>query len=723
MVQKNIEVELKKRLEGSIASMTFTDNNLMILDNAYNAYILKDDDLSLIKNTKLSKNYEPAHRFSKAFDISESKFLNIPLVGTSSSALLKYEQGFKKLANLKWHSADVEISKFSDKHGYLSTGGADGKIFLYDIPSGNLILSFPNKPDYISCLDFGSKNEFIAIGSFDNTVTIFDISRNREIGEVRLDDVVEDCKFFDRDSKLFIVTRAGTSTIYDLKRNSIISKVKNFSEWPTTIELTASEDFALIGTRQKLLYIVKLETNKTALEVELGSVGSVNLRFHNEKLYIGYIDGTLEIINYYKNKKEFEKHLTKREFKEARELLEENVFLKTHPLMKKFNESWEHVSMMALGLIGQNKGNEAYELVNPFLDDPKKAEQFQFFIEHKNHILTFVDAVKKKDLLVAYDLVEDNKFLKEIPDYKSLEEYWTKCFNVAKKLLQDEPELNKNKAMQILKPFTPIPHKKSKIYNLVNNAQKFIQADQAVKVKDFKKYYALTETFGFLKDTDLYEKVRSFGQGMFIKMSEFEQKQEYKNALALAKTLQHFVPFSEDVVEKVKAIKAKVRFLNSVAQKNEKDAYAQVEKNPELKLLPQFTDLVDKFKKTLDTANGFAFQGYPAKTIERFKDYMFIDYWEEKIASVIKVAYINEIKDRATDKKLNWEATVNEYISRFGKDAEIEQLCKQCKQKEILDKFDMGDASGYKKYDFLSTIIIEKNESEMLDDLDVGNLV
>jgi hypothetical protein len=278
--------------------------------------------------------------------------------------------------------------------------------------------------------------------------------------------------------------------------------------------------------------------------------------------------------------------------------------------------------------------------------------------------------------------------------------------------------------MQILKPFTLINHKKTKVYNLINNASKFIEADQAVKIKDFKRYYALTETFPFLKDTDLYEKVKLFGQSMFIKMSEHEQKQEYKNALSVARTLQHFVPFSEDVVEKVKMIKGKVRFLNAVVEKNERDAYEQVEKNPELKILPQFLDLLDKFKTVLDRANQDSFQGYPEKVLQTFENYMEISYWSEKIASVIKVAYINEMKDKAKSKEVNWKETLNEYVRRFGIDSEIEQLTKMINQSHILKDFkDAADPKGYMRYDFLPTIIINKSSEEKLNDLDISSLV
>lgn len=729
-MDKGINVITKKRLEGSAVTISFTNKYMVAIDNAYDVYLFYKDDFKVYKSTKLSKTHEAGHRYTKAFSVSKDEHILIPLLGTSTAVLLHFEDSFKKIKNLNWHSADVEVSKFSDNFPYFATGGADGKILIYDTPTGNLILSLKNKPDYISTISFGKDNELIAVGAFDNSVTIFDIGRNEVVSEFFLSDVIEGCEFFDRDRKLFIITRDGYSVIYDVEKNQIISKNKNFKEWPTAIAFTPDEKFVLIGTRQKNLYILTTEENEKILDVKLSGIGVANLKFYKTDLFIGYIDGTLEIVDYYMYEKEFEDHINKRSFNKARELLLENIFLRTHPLVERFNESWEHVVILAIEMIGKGQGSEAYQMVEPFLDDPNKDEEFKFYLEHKNHIITFMNSVRNKDLLVAYDLVEDNKFLEKLQGYKQLEEEWQKAFNAAKKLLQEDPELNRGKAMQILKAYTALPTKKRQINFLVNNAKKFGEADIAVKDKNFKKYFQMTESYPFLKEVDLYDKVTTFGEGLLVNLSTFEQKQEYKNALAIAAKLIYFVPFAGTVTEKIKLIKAKMKFIESVAMNNEKYAYEQVEKRPELKLMPQFEELENRFKDVLERANQEAFQGYPEKVLERFKEYMLIDYWSSKIGAVMKVAYLNEIKDNARDKSVDWKETLIEYVTRFSKDTEIQQLCKQFNKSDELDAVSIkGDEMGYKKYEYLKTIISKNKEEEKSDvdklaeDFDVSKLV
>ncbi len=107
---------------------------------------------------------------------------------------------------------------------------------------------------------------------------------------------------------------------------------------------------------------------------------------------------------------------------------------------------------------------------------------------------------------------------------------------------------------------------------------------------------------------------------------------------------------------------------------------------------------------------------------------MMIDYWSSKIGSVMKVAYLNEIKDSARDKSVEWKDTLLEYVTKFSKDNEIQQLCKQFKQSDELDAVSIkGEPEGYKKYDFLKSIIVRKKEKSNVDnlseDFDVNNLV
>lgn len=69
----------------------------------------------------------------------------------------------------------------------------------------------------------------------------------------------------------------------------------------------------------------------------------------------------------------------------------------------------------------------------------------------------------------------------------------------------------------------------------------------------------------------------------------------------------------------------------------------------------------------------YAFAGVPAKLFEIFKEYIEITYHQDKIISIFKIAYLNEIKKAVEGKfRASWGETIRHYISLYGKDMELE---------------------------------------------------
>lgn len=702
-----ITIEDKKRLEGSIVTISENANYLFIMDNINNFYIFNRYDFELIKKTKLLKTDSCAHRYSKAFSISRSptkNYINIPIFGKNLSSLIELNSKLKQIKNLNWHTSDIEVSTFCEKSAYLATGGGDGKVFIFNTENGNLVTSLPNKPDYISAISFSKRGELIATASFDNKLILFDITRNILISEFKVNSVIEDIKFFDSDSKLLLGLRDGTILIYDIASCEIISSEIHFSEWISKITLSEDSKFALIATRKEFFYIINIEDNRLLFDIKRDISGISSIELFKDKLFIGFVDGTLEIIDVKNYLYEFEEAIEKKEFKKAKEYMEKNILLNIHPLAEKFYHAWDYLLMEAMELVAQNKVESARELLKPFLGDKERAKKFDFYISKKRVIIAFRRATIEKDLATAYDLVEDNEFLKELQPYKELEEFWFKAFNFAKRLLQEDARLNRTKAIKILKPFTIIPNKKEQVYFLIKNYDKYFHAENFVKKREFKKYFKYIKSFPFLADTDVYKKVLTFGESTLTKITTLEQNGEYQKALKLSESIVDFIPFQKNLSQIVEALKAKIAFVEYVEKDLEFEAYKLIEERVELKLLDAYEKLTNKFKVTLSNASEMAYKGEVLETLNIFGKYMEMDYYRDKIASIIKIAYLNEIKN--ADIEINFENVFNLYISRFSKDNEIEKLAKELKKVEILDKLEDGDEKGYLNLAYLNTILV-----------------
>jgi len=694
------------RLDSSVLCLVRHDRLIIALDNVYTLHIIDSTTLALLKSIPLTKNIEPPHRYSKSFSIATKNEFCIPFVGTKKGIIVEFGQSITKKATIDWHDSDLESSAFSPNGKYLATGGQDGKVFLFEQDTYRLLASLAPRADYISSLVFSSNSELLACCGFDKFTQVFDVNRNKTITVIQTPDVAEECIFFDNDNKIYLVLRNGGSVVYDLWERKTLSNENPFSAWPSVVALTDDERFAIVGTRSELLYVMELPGNSRALEIKTEFAGVASIFIDKECIYVGSVDGSLAVIDHKVGIQELEVSLKVKDYRRARAVIEQNLFLTIHPMMKVFDEDWPAILKDAIALLNENRIDEAVDLTEPFTTDLKKKSEFDFYLMQKNVVANFSEAVKQKEFQKAYDMTLATKFLVKTVAYTELESYWNKSFAQAKKVLEENPGLNIRKAEAILKPFD-MTVKKELIAQLLKNSKIFLQADAIIKKRDFKAYFALVQQFAFLKDTDLYKKVITLGERMMDDFNELEKSQKYDEAANMAKHLADFPPFKKSVFEKMIFIQQKQLLLGAIGAGQTKKVYEIVSQYESLKALPQFREFIEDFNVKFESAKLFAYDGDAKRTMLAFGVYSEIGYWQDKIASLLKIAYLKEIEKNVTNKQVNWPITVKRYFDRFGKDTEISRLLEMNKLQAHLEKIEGdGDREGYKRHKFADEIVV-----------------
>ncbi|MFP4332141.1 MAG: hypothetical protein ACLFQJ_02470 [Campylobacterales bacterium] len=706
-----IKILKKVSLQDGILGIKATTNGCIVLDSSYKLYKFKLPDISLSGQTKLLKTFEPPHKHANNFSISKNALISLPLLGTEKSVLIKISPKIEKLMVNTWHDGDVESSAFSKDGSLLATGGTDGKVFVFDVKRTKLLFSLPPRGEYISNITFSSSGEFVVASSYDKFTVIYSTLQNKVKDVFKQHDVVERASFFDNDTKLYLVSRNGRSIIYDLIKKSTISNESHFAKWPSTVCITECEQYALVGTRGNIFYLIRLEDNAKMLDLKFDYMGFSALSNFKTTIMMGFTEGTFLVVDYNNGEDDLKEAIDKLDFKEARKIIEENVFLTIHPATKAFDEHWDEYLQKAIKLLNDNKTEEAIEVVDPFLFDPKKKKDFDFYLMQKGPVKQFMDAINAKEYAKAYEMVSLNKFLMKTSAYDELERHWAKAFATAKKLLEEDPTLNRKKVEMVFKPFENTC-KKDLIFQLLKNTNVFIQADEYIKKQKFKEYFALTEKFFFLKETDLYEKVSNFGQKLLDQFGELEKAQQFEEAEELAKKIMIFPMYKKSIAERINSIKSKAAFIEAVEKGNNDLAFKLVEKNESLKGLPQFKELQARFEPQFEQAKVQAFNGEPKRVLLELKGIKEIDFWREKIGSLMKIAYLNEINNFIKDDDVNWDLTLKRYIKRFSKDSEIRKIMSDAGKISLLDDIDdNGSSEGYKNSEFVDYIVVHKGES------------
>lgn len=708
-----INIANRIKVNGSVLAVQQTGRFVVVVDNLYNLYLLDKEKLQFVKTLNITKNHTPWHRYGRGMAISKDDFLNVALTKSPKSIVLQIVDGVKKLTILNWHKADISVSRFSPDGKMLSTGGEDGKTILYSLPSFDMAMSLFPRPDYISNIMFSDDSHLIASSCFDSSVHVFDIERSSDIAEFMAPDVVEDGAFFDEKRKLFFICKDGSTGVFDFESNEIVTQSNHFNEWLTACCVTKSRQFAIVSGKGEHLYVVRLRDNARIMTIKMEHVGATHLEFITpEKLFVCYIDGVVEIIDFERYADEMEVHLKVNDYAKAKGVIEKNEFLRLYPTYNdKLDEAWKAVLKQAIDLLAKNQPQGAMKLVEIFIEDPARNEEFTYYMAQRENIARFLEAMEVNDILEAYNIAENDPDVRKLSAYDKLEEYWLKVFATAKKLLQSNPGLNKGKAEEILKPFAQVRSKKSLVTTLLNNSEKYTEADHYLKERNFSAYFNLAEKFSFLKETEVYKKTLTIGEQFLEKMSQLENAKNFQKALEVGKILTTLIPFRKMAMERSKLIEKKMAFLEAYEKKDVQLAYHLIEGAPDLKSLPEFIALNERFKELSEEAYKKAFSGFSKEALDQLSDYLEVAYWEDKIASIMNVAYLNEIRNcsEAIKEATDWGKTLSYYIDRFGKNDELEKVCGMKGLKEHLGNIDSkGDPSGYRHCSYLTTILARK---------------
>lgn len=695
-------------LEGSALAIASSGSYIAILDNAYFLTLLDSSDFGVLKSVHLTKSGEPPHRYSNAYCIAPKDYFCVPIIGTKKGIILELGATLAKRAIIHWHDSDIECSAFSPDRRYLATGGQDGKVFIFEGGSFRLLSSIIPRADYINNLVFSTNSELIAASGFDKFTVIFDLARNKTRSTFQTPDVAERAAFFDENQKLYLILRNGASVIYDVVNRETLSTENPFSFWPSALAISPDERFALVGTRSDTLYVIDLKENTRVLEIKLETSGISSLAFAADHLLIGSIDGMVAVVDYKLGEAVLEESLQAKDYHRAREAVEQNLFLTIHPMMSLFDEDWPEILQQSITLLNENRIDEAVELSDPFTIDPRKKREFDFYLAQKDVVSEFAELVKHRDYVKAYEMTLMVKFLTKTLSYEELELQWNKSFAHAKKLLEENHALYLKKAEAMLKPFD-CSVKKELITHLLKNAKVFTQADQLLKKRDFKGYFSLTNQFGFLRDTELYKKVLALGEKMLGDLLEHEKNGRLEQAEEVAKYLLLFPTFKRATTERLILMQQKRALLDAISKNNIKRAYEITLEHEALRNLPEFKAFSKDFEDRFERAKGYAFEGAAKRVMLTLSVYMEVPYWIDRIGSLLKIAYLQEIQNRLQESGINWPLTIRRYVERYGKDTELERLlATNMELLAILEEIEgEGDREGYRRHKFVDEMVID----------------
>jgi hypothetical protein len=722
----NIFKEL--RVKSSVLGIEIFDDYTKVIDNLYNVYFIEHKNFTIEKDVNVFPKTKPLHQFSKAVGISRGGYMGMIYKDRNQILILANQNtDLKKKVLISNHKREVETMAFSPDVKTFASGGADGKVYLFDTKVFKSFSSLDRQSDTISKVSFSKDNAKIVATSFNKTGVIFDVNRNKELLTFKTSQVAEDAKFFDEDKKLVVITRAGETIVYDITKKPKdeeeadaleqdesgkfyeISNAPHCSgDWPTTLDITEDQKYAVIGSRESKIALVRLSDNLELATILLDKSGITNVKFFKDKLVVGFFNGGIEYINMETNLDQFKAALKTKDYAKIKVLIVSNKFLLINPIMEEFYSHWKDVLKKAIDLLSLEKIDEAIDITSPFMDDPVKAEEFKKYLDQKEEVKKFSDLLKRKKYIRAYQLCEKNEELKSLNLYQELDGYWLDCFRAAKKLLEQNSSFNTAKANQLLEPFLKVRSKERLVRNLLDNVPKFAEADALVKEQKFEEYFKMTSKFKFLQETDLYKKVEGLLNKYYSQGVALIQEQKYQQALKLLNVLKPIGHYREKISELLVDIDYKIKLKRALANKDIALVYQLATEHETIRFELGYKEIEKVFLSRCEMAKAHAFAGKPKQVIKILDQYQNIEYTRDKVATLVKTAYIEELKlKNKAGIRIDWGITLGNYLKFFGKDDEIKDFYELMHKESFLETIAEPSTgkNGFHSLDYDDTII------------------
>lgn len=692
------------RLPGSVLKIATSQNLIVCADNFYNICAFKKDDGVVSYNHQISKSVENLHHYAKSVGIAQnSTRVAVGFPKNPKAVILDIQEKVSALATLTWQKLDVTNIVFSPENSYVITGGQDGRVIVYANSNFHLIVSLPPLSDYISCIAICKNENLLFSSCFSGTAVIFSIDKNIEIATFNKETVIESAFFYDNDSKVFCVCQNGEIFSYDLKNKQFLSSHCIKDSWLTVCVPLFNEDFALVGNKENKLYIIRLADCFILDTITMDNMGLVSAFIESNLLYLGWSDGSICVVDTHKSKEEILECINNDDLSGAFKIInEKNIFLKTlKEYVEKIESLWSKTLKEAIDLLAKDKFDEVSAITKPFMSDIRKKEELDYYWQQKETMASFLDAINATKYPDAYKLAEKHDYIRDSIAYANLEEKWEASFAKAKDLLLEGDLENISRAQDTLRPFAVVPCKKDSVMMLVRNADKYAIAEKTFKDKKLIEYFKMTERFPFLRETRIYKTAILAGDQVMQRINFFENERNFSKALEFCKILESIASFRAIAQKKTESIKAKQEFISLCNTRQLSKAFGVAESNHELQSLPECKNLYNEFKQKTKIAYDYAVMGSGKKVLDYLQDYIYIECWRDKIAGILKIAYLAEFINNAPGKEnaipnVSWKETFQYYVERYGKDEELKKIASENNLFDVLDSIPLdGNPKGY----------------------------
>jgi hypothetical protein len=406
-------------------------------------------------------------------------------------------------AHLKAHTAPIAKLLFIDTHRLVSIDKKNTAI-VWDVAHAKVLCRLEGIHDDVSCLACSTDKRFLFLGTKLGYVLAYDLATYKLLSHKYIKrDASITAMVFDGDREhLYVGGEDGTLLCYDIfegrEQMQEVLQEKRYA----LIEKQIEANPLLVYTKPFLLFSALWErTLQKGVEyLQQGDTKAAQKMFERFR----EIPSRNKIIHkVFAEYQEYPKFVALVEHKKlplAYSLAATHPMYKESPLYLKLEEEWKKTFAAAQKLsLDPKNGEKVKEMLAPYRGIPQKSQLIQELLSKSNIYMRFRVALGQQDFVVVFELIKQNPFLKEFPEYEALMAYADSLYIKAQKLLEADDTHAAVKIFRTLRSFPDFEPEALDAIKEIECRQRFFTA---LDDKDTAKAYNLLAVCETLQNTN-----------------------------------------------------------------------------------------------------------------------------------------------------------------------------------------------------------------------------
>ena len=194
------------------------------------------------------------------------------------------------------HSSRVTCAVFGPDGSWIASGSADNTIKLWDTTSGRELRALVGHKNWVKSLAVSSNGRLIASGSNDETVKLWNVSSGQELYTLgSFGGSVEALAFSPDHRWLASGSKSGTVKIWDVESDREVRTISSIADDIATLAFSGDGKRLAVGSKSGAIHIIDTATwtQSRILKKQTGRINSISFSRRGDRMASGSNDGTV----------------------------------------------------------------------------------------------------------------------------------------------------------------------------------------------------------------------------------------------------------------------------------------------------------------------------------------------------------------------------------------------------------------------------------------------